>query len=53
MDFILNGERMKQAECFRYLGADIYETGRMNEEINQRVGEEERIAAALEGSAMR
>lgn len=29
MDMILSGEKLEQADYFRYLGADVYETDRM------------------------
>lgn len=34
VDVVLAGEKMEQAECFRYLGTDTHETGRTNAEIS-------------------
>ena len=46
-DVGLLGEKMEQVECFRYLGTDIHENGRMGEEIGHRVREGERVGGAL------
>ena len=47
VDVQLNGERMEQVECFRYLGTDIHENGKLNEEIGHRVREGEKVGGAL------
>ena len=46
-DICLHGEKMEQVECFRYLGTDIHENGRMGKEIGHRVREGERVGGAL------
>ena len=38
VDVHLNGEKIKQVRCIRYLGKDIYKNGRMNEELVIRQG---------------
>ena len=43
----LNGERMEQVQCFRYLGSDIHECGGMNEEFGHRAREGEKVGGAL------
>ena len=40
-------EKMKQVECYRYLGTDIHESGRMEEEIAHKVREGEKVGGAL------
>ena len=47
VDVVLNGEKMEQVECFRYLGTDLHESGRMDAEIGHRVREGEKIGGAL------
>lgn len=47
MNVHMNGERMEQAECFRYLGSDMHESGRMNEETGHRVTAGEKVEGAL------
>lgn len=42
------GKKLKQAECFRYVGTDL-ETGGMNDESKHRVREGERLGEALKG----
>ena len=46
-DRCLHGEQMEQIECFRYLGIDIHESGRMGKEIGHRVREGERAGGVL------
>jgi len=43
----LNGRRIKAVECYRYLGADITNDGRMNEEMRHRIGEARKASGAL------
>ena len=47
VDVEVQGERMEQVRSYRYLGTDIHESGRMEEEIGHRVREGERVGGAL------
>lgn len=47
VDVLLNGERMEQVECFKYLGSNMHESGRTNAEIGYRAGEGEKVGGVL------
>ena len=47
MEVYLNGEKLEEVECFRYLGADVAVDGRMTTEVNHRVGEGLKVFGAL------
>jgi len=44
----LNDSRMEAVECYRYLGVDISNDGRMNEEVRHRIGEARKASGALQ-----
>jgi hypothetical protein len=46
-DITLNGIRMEDADCFRYLGINIYRNGGMKSEMKHRVTEGEKVSGVL------
>lgn len=47
MDVVMNGERTQQVDCFRYLGVDVHEGSRVNEEIGHSIREGNWVGRAL------
>merc|ERR1712002_1365085 len=48
LDVQLNDSRMEEVNYYRYLGVDISSDGRMNEEVNHRIGEARQASGALQ-----
>ena len=44
----LDGRRMEEVNAYRYLGVDITNDGKMNEEVNHRIGEAKKVAGGLQ-----
>lgn len=49
LEIVLNGERMKQVNYQRCLGAGVHGTWKMNKAISHRVREGDRVGGALRG----
>ena len=39
LNISLDGRRMEEVNAYRYLGVDVTNDGKMNEEVNHRTGE--------------
>jgi len=44
----LNGRRMEEVNAYRYLGVDIANDGKINEEVNHRIGEANKVSGGLQ-----
>lgn len=48
LDIRLNNGRMEEVDTYRYLGVDVSKDGKMNAEMNHRMGEARKAAGALQ-----
>ena len=48
LNISLDGKRMEEVNAYRYLGVDVTNDGKMNEEVNHRVGEAKKVVGGLQ-----
>ena len=48
LNISLDGRRMEEVNAYKYLGVDVTNDGKMNEEVNHRTGEAKKVSGGLQ-----